>query len=256
MEGMYTEKRRITYYDLDCKRQLKLSAFLRMVHIGADINAKDLGIGFTDLTRLDMGFVLQRFGLRIHRMPLYDEIVDIRTWPAAIERGTFIRKGDMPDQQGNKLMEWTSMWVLFDTKARKILRPSALPVAIAGLGDVGVQTTADKIDLSAPLGESVSSYTHTVRYCDVDTNMHMNNCIYGDLIDNALSAKRETAPDGVQINYLAETRLGEQIDITCHQAHDTYTVVGKSGDKLVFSASVSHPAAANSGLAPVDARHR
>jgi acyl-ACP thioesterase len=213
-----------------------------MVHIGADINAADMGIGFMDLKPLNMGFVLSRFGLSINRMPVYDEWVDIRTWPASIERGAFIRKGEMLDASGKKLMEWTSMWVLFDTQTRRILRPSALPVAIEAMGDLGVATNAEKVDLSVDLGEEVSSYTHTVRYCEVDTNLHMNNSMYGDMIGNVLYMDEKNASThwkSVQINYLAEARINEQIQVTCHSKGNTFTVIGKSGDKTVFAAEVT-----------------
>ena len=64
---MYEGKHRITYYDLDFRGQVKLSAILRMVHIAADVNAKELGIGFSVLHPLNISFVLQRFGLGISR---------------------------------------------------------------------------------------------------------------------------------------------------------------------------------------------
>ena len=82
MDMVYDEPFRVTYYDLDCYGRLKLSAFLRMAHIAADINARELGAGFDDLAPRGMGFVLQRFGLTITRTPVYNETVGLRTWPA------------------------------------------------------------------------------------------------------------------------------------------------------------------------------
>jgi acyl-ACP thioesterase len=242
MKNIYQEPRRITYYDLDCRGKVKLSALLRMVHIAADINARELGVGFTDLAPLSMSFVLQRFGLTINRMPGYDEITDIRTWPADIERGTFFRKGDMLDINGNKLMEWTSMWVLFDISTRRILRPNALPVQLTGLGSYGVEVTAEKISLQPDFGRELSLHRHTVRYSEVDTNMHMNNSIYGDLICNALYMEAESSPGGnwknVQINYLNEIKLGEEMDVICRHNEGTFRVIGKTGERTVFSAAV------------------
>jgi acyl-ACP thioesterase len=242
MENVYKEARRITYYDLDCRGKLKLSALLRMVHIAADINARELGVGFTDLAPLNISFVLQRFGLGISRMPVYDENTLIRTWPASIERGAFFRKGDMLGEDGEKIMEWSSMWVLFDIAARKILRPNALPVTLTGLGSRGVEIEAERVAGPPDAGEAVSHYRHTVRYSEVDTNMHMNNSIYGDLINNALYMEEASSPRGewkkVQINYLAETRLGDGIDVTCRKNEDAYRVTGKTGERASFAAAV------------------
>ena len=240
--NIYKNNYRITYYDLDLHGKVKLSALLRMVHIAAEINANQLGVGFSVLHPMNMTFVLQRFELSIARMPEYDEVVTIRTWPASIARGTLIRKGDMYDAEGNKIMEWASLWLLFDIAARKILKPSALPVELPQMADNGVETNPQKIDLPADFGEAFNSYRHTVRYADADTNMHMNNSIYGDLIGNALFPSESSAEippwKHVQINYLAETRLGEEIDVTARREGDTFLIVGNAPGRTAFTACV------------------
>jgi len=237
---MYEGKTRITYYDLDFRGKVKLSAILRMVHIAADVNANELGIGFATLHPLNMSFVLQRFGLRITRMPVYDETVAIRTWPAEMTRGTFIRNGDMYDEAGKKIMEWSSLWILFDIAARKILKPSALPIEVPTLTDFGVDVKPEKVRLISGVFVPFSEHIHTVRYADVDTNMHMNNSIYGDLIGNAVFSNEAVAPDWkeVQINYLGETRLGEEIKITACKDGDVYIVQGQALGRVSFAASI------------------
>jgi len=231
---------RITYYDLDFRGKVKLSALLRMVHIAADVNANDLGVGHQMLANANMSFVLQRFGLDITRMPMYDENVIIRTWPAEITRGTFIRRGEMLDIERRPLMEWASLWVLFNINTRKILRPSALPIELPPLGNMGTTVQAQKIERTADFGTPFSSYCHTVRYSEVDTNMHMNNSIYGDLIGNALFATPNNTPSwrSVQINYQGETRLGETIEVVCHHVGTDYLIVGTAPGRTSFTALV------------------
>jgi len=238
---MYENKVRITYYDLDFRGKVKLSAILRMVHIAADVNANQLGVGFKTLHPLNISFVLQRFGLKITRMPVYDETVTIRTWPAEMARGTFIRNGDMHDQEGKKIMEWSSMWILFDIAARKILKPSALPIEIPTLPDIGVDIKPEKVVLPMGFGSPFSDHVHTVRYADVDTNMHMNNSIYGDLIGNAVFHTEAAAPDWkeVQINYLGETRLGEEIRITARKDGNICLVNGQAPGRVSFTAGIT-----------------
>jgi len=236
---MYEGNTRITYYDLDFREKIKLSAILRMAHIAADVNANELGIGFETLHPLNMSFVIQRFGLKISRMPKYNETVAIRTWPADVSRGTFIRKGDMYDAEGKKVMEWASLWILFDIAKRKILKPSALPVAIPDLPDIMVNVTPDKVVYDDI--EVLSEHIHTVRYADVDTNMHMNNSIYGDLIGNAVFANNNDSPEWaeVQINYLGETCLGDEINITTGKlGDDSLIVTGSCMGRPSFCAKI------------------
>ena len=232
---MYEEKRKINYYDLDSAGRVKLSALLRIVHIAADENATELGIGFAEMWRREMSFILQRFAVLVARMPAYGDVVTIRTWPDSVARGTFLRKGDMFDANGKKIMEWASLWILFDIAARKILKPQALHVALPDFANHGVQISPEKIILPAE-SEKISAHVHTVRYADVDTNQHMNNSIYGDLIGNALPLSH--AWREMQINYLAETRLGDEISVAAHRHNNAIFVMGNSSEKTSFVARV------------------
>ncbi|MCL2386682.1 MAG: thioesterase [Defluviitaleaceae bacterium] len=239
MNLIYEQNTRITYYDLDLMGRVKLSALLRMVHIAADVNANDLGCGFKVMSAANMSFILQRFALGITRMPVYDEIVKIRTWPDSIDRGVFVRKGDMYDQEGKKLMEWASLWIVLDIAARKILKPNALPVQLPTVPDQGVTIKPEKIALpkdDTENGNLFAKYTHTVKYAEVDTNKHMNNSIYGDLIGNALFPTMEAATASqnwkeVQINFLAETRLGENIEVTARNINNELIITGLAGNE-------------------------
>ena len=242
MTHLYQSPYRITYYDLDCRGKVKLSALLRMVHIAADVNAKSLGVGFDVLHPLGMTFVLQRFGIRINRMPMYDEEVAIRTWPSDISKGTFLRRGDMYDAAGAKIMEWASMWLLFDINARKVLRPAALPVPLPTIGAEGVTIEPEKLVMPTDLGDAFFVYNHKVSYRDADTNMHMNNSIYGDLIGDAIfPAVHSSSPDWheVQINYLAEIRLGAEAEVSAYSSGDRLFVVGNAGGRTAFTARIN-----------------
>jgi len=239
---MYEENHKISYYDLDFLGRVRLSALLRTVHIAADENANTLKIGFNELAAYNMTFVLQRFAVFAARMPAYGETVKIRTWPDGAARGTFTRKGDMYDTSGKKIMEWASMWVLFDIAERKILKPKALPVKLPEFADHGVKINPEKITPPAEsFDEEFSRHTHTVRYADVDTNRHMNNSIYGDLIGNALYPQVDQTPQvwrEIQINYQAEARHGEEITVTAYRENDTFFVLGKTSEKTSFTAQI------------------
>ena len=245
MNSIYNQPTRITYYDLDYRGKIKLSALLRMVHVAADVNAKELGIGFNVMAPLGMTFVLQRFGVRIIRMPVYDETVTIRTWPSEISKGTFLRLGDMYDSQGEKIMEWASLWLLFDINARKVLRPATLPVDLPEMGYEDVAVRPEKIPLHQEWGQPFFKYRHTVGYRDTDTNMHMNNSIYGDLIGNALFPAEiintvDNRPDWkeVQINYLSEIRVGQEVEVSAVNDGDKYFVAGVAGGRTAFAALI------------------
>jgi len=244
MNPLFQSTKRITYYDLDYQGKIKLSALLRMVHEAADVNAKEFGAGYDVLVKMGMTFVLQRFGVKIIRMPAYDEDVIIRTWPSDVAKGTFLRRGDMYDKTGTKIMEWASLWLLFDFNERKVLRPSALPIPLPALGAEGVEILPEKLVIPDDFGQPFSHYQHIVSYRDTDTNMHMNNSIYGDLIGNALFPNNIEiihAPNWtqVQINYLAEMRLGTHAEVITRRDGDAFIVKGVAGGRTAFIARIN-----------------
>jgi acyl-ACP thioesterase len=207
-----------------------------MVHVAADENASELGTGFREMSANGQTFVLQRFSVRALRMPEYGETVRIRTWPDGTDRGTFIRKGDFFDTSGKKIMEWASLWILFDLIERKILRPSALKCELPFFNNHDVEFSPQKIILPQDGLSEISRHAHTVRYADVDTNNHMNNSIYADLVFNALDAMPWTE---IHINYLAEAKQGEEINIAAYMQGDNFYVIGKKNpSQNCFSARV------------------
>ncbi|MCL2571327.1 MAG: thioesterase [Defluviitaleaceae bacterium] len=241
MNTLYQQPIRITYYDLDYRGKIKLSALLRMVHVAADVNASQLGAGYDVLAPLGMTFVLQRFGVSIIRMPVYNEDVFIRTWPSDVAKGTFLRRGDMYDSTGNKIMEWSSLWLLFDIAARKVLRPTALPTPLSSLGSEGVEVQPEKLTHPGDWGIPHSQFSHTVTYRDADTNMHMNNSVYGDLIGNAIFTTTDSIPDWkqVQINYLAELPLGGNVEVEARRDSDSFIVIGNANGRTAFIAKIN-----------------
>ena len=238
---IYDRPARISYYDLDFAGNIKLSAFLKMVHIAADVNATDLGVGFDVLEPLNITFILQRFCVKFLRMPLYGEEVRLRTWAADIIRGIFLREGDMYDINNNKLIEWASQWILFNKKERKILKPSALPVSFKTTKKQGVGIAPIKVTYDPDFGEEYSRYTHEVRYSEVDTNMHMNNSVYGDLIGNSLNPTCSLPGlriKEVQINYQHEIKHGEKVLVTAAKNKDSLQITGLLNEKRTFVANV------------------
>ena len=237
----------MNFYDLDGHGDVKLTALLRHINLSAGANAKELGIDLDFTLSLGLGFVIQRFALRMYKWPLYEETVQIRTWPAEITKGTFRRNGDMHSQDGIKMAEWTGLWVLFDINARKIKRPAALPVELPRYGAMGVNIEANRVHLPAGTAAPAASFIHTVRFTDMDTFMHMNNAFYGDLVANAIYSAnpgvRASSVKEIQFNYLNETRIGDEIRLNTHfdtSQTDCYTyhVIGTVEGRNVFAAEV------------------
>ena len=236
---LYEQNSQINFYDLNSRGDVKLTALLKHINIAAGTNADAIGVGLDVTVPLNLAFVVQRFGLRIFDWPTHRQTVKIRTWPSEIAKGTFIRRGDMWDVDGNKMMEWTSLWVLIDIKERKVKRPKALPIELPQYGTMGVEVEGQKIDVLEN-AKLLASYPHTVRYSELDINMHMNNAVYGDLIANVVELGKVPYKKWreVQFNYLNEALLGDEINVECRKTEDALYVTGESQNRSVFSAKI------------------
>jgi len=258
---IYKQEEKIGFYDIDANGNIKLTALLKYINEAAWTNAEDLGASMETTIHSGVTFIIQRFGLRIFKTPKLNQKVTVQTWPAAMTRIAFKRNGSMLDEDGNKLMEWESLWVLLDINERKIRRPNAFPIEFPLYGQMGVTVESDKI---APFEEKeqLASYNHIVQFSELDLNMHMSNAIYADLIANVLSLKPTPNIQGwkdVYFNYVNEAKLNDEITVdyyreqsnanekthseTNKQTHSETNelyVSGANGEKVIFNALIKY----------------
>ena len=239
---VYKRDAQINFYDLDWRGDVKLTALLKHINLAAGANAETIGVSMEVTFSMGLAFVLQRFAVRVFKWPTYRQTVTIRTWPAEITKGTFRRNGDMWDKDGNKLAEWTGLWVLIDTKERKVRRPKALPIELPAYGAMDVTVEAQKLDVPED-AKFIASYRHVTRFSELDLNEHMNNAIYGDLITNALESSQSPLSHTpkwreVQFNYLSEIKVGEEVDVQCRRLGETFYITGMVKDQPMFAATV------------------
>jgi len=239
---IYERERIISFGDLDANGDIKLTALLKYISESAFFNAEDLGIGLEKTLPTGLVFLIQRFGMKINQLPEMGQNVTVRTWPGEIARSAFKRYGDIQDADGNRLIEWETLWVLVDINERKIKRPSAFPIEFPHYGKCDVTMESEKIKIPEE-AEAIASYNHLVRFSELDINMHMNNAIYGDLVANVLSL--QDCPgvkewQEVQFNYIHEAKLGDEVVVdACKRENDLY-VLGTCGEKSIFSTRITY----------------
>jgi len=254
---IYQQEEKISFYDIDANGDIRLTALLKYMNEAAWCNAEDLGVGMETTIQAGVTFIIQRIGIRLFKTPKLNQKIIVRTWPAAMTRIAFKRHGDIHDEDGNKMMEWESLWVLLDINERKIKRPDASPVDFPLYGEMGISIEANKIAL-LETKEPLVSYNHTVKFSELDSNMHMNNAIYADLIANVLSLgdtpNIQTWKE-VYFNYVNEAKLGDHVKVDCYQvpaeakvgaseqthlrANELY-VSGAKSEKVIFNALIKY----------------
>lgn len=240
----YTKDMTVSYYESDINNRLKLSGALRYMQQTSSEQLAALGQSPEELYAQGMVFLLTKSNLKIHRMPWCSEKITVGTAAVAVKGPRFFREFIMDTQEGERLISGWSLWVLTDIREHKILRPSAYPHQFPwqepqleqSVGDIPIPK-----DSELPRGAPTGGYTQAVRYSHLDVNAHVNNCIYGDFVCDALpqDVLLTSQLDRVAIHFQKEAKMGSNLEISTVKVNDfTYKIGGKQGENPCFEALV------------------
>ncbi len=132
--------------------------------------------------------------IRILKYPIADREVECRTWSRGL-KGVSARRGyEILDTDGNTLVIGDSTWALFDLKEQKLMRvPEEMEKAYSLIDRYVFEGEEEKRVRDNEVVEIEKEFEIGKR--DIDTNHHMNNARYFDLIEEVL-------PDDYVVNQL------------------------------------------------------
>ncbi|MBO5884799.1 MAG: hypothetical protein J6Q51_03285 [Clostridia bacterium] len=223
----------ITLYNsyFDKNDRLTTKSILSIFQDVASIHAEDIGVGYMTMLNKNMLWVLSRIKFDVIKMPEPNQTVIVETWPQPKGKIDFDRDMKILDKNGDVLIIATSKWCIIDTQTRTLQRTENVNYLGSCCLEKNYEEKFGKIIL--PTQQPIKQQTHTVRFCDLDHNLHMNNTSYANLILNVLQDKLFFH---FEINFISECLLGDQIDVYLTTNFDGDYVVGKVKDKTVFVA--------------------
>lgn len=212
-EKQFTETVRIPSYLCGPDDQVGLDGVASLLQEAAWQHARRLGFAFTE-EEATFFWVLHRIRVQFHRRPHWNEVVDVTTWPSGMERLYALREFHIDGQDGSRLVDVSSAWIILDAVRRRPVRPEN-------------QLPADRIDperlLDLPVGKLSGILQddarldgdhhrwHVVRPSDTDRNRHVNNARYVQWIQDTAPGVM-AHPDGV-ITFLSETHVGQEYQV-------------------------------------------
>ena len=124
-ENGYFRQEELCFADCDRYQRARVSGLLNKAaaYAGYDYNAR----GLTHDVLFEMGevFLLSRLAMRIHRIPMAGDVLDIATYENGVKGAHMQRVYEMKDQTGEVRVSVKSDWILVNPATRKIMRPSA-----------------------------------------------------------------------------------------------------------------------------------
>lgn len=235
---MITVKHVITGYDVLPNGTLKPSAVLKYMQDAATIDAAGFGADYISLRKEDMIFVVSKVCVSFERTPHVDECLEIRTWNSGTQGVSFVRHYDMT-VNGQRVGTATSRWVLVSYSARRILRPDALFTDVTTNTDEQLEIEPmRRISLMADVPEISDVYI--AKLTDMDTNNHVNNTRYGDLLVDFCGIDFEyKRVSEFEIHFVSELKAGQAVKISATAKEDSSIVMATKDDgRQVFVARI------------------
>lgn len=235
----YTWPVKITTYDAGRDRRLRLSSQLRLQQEVGELHLGSAGLGWEEFYRNGMIFVLVKAASVIHRAPVMDEEVFLRTWHRDTKGVQFYRCYQFLDKEGQILIDSISAFALVEPVEHKLLRPDVFD-------RFGIRTQPEKTGgcpdpgrLRLPEGMADSGQ-RPVYWSDTDYNGHLNNAVYADILCDFLPGgmvgRRVT---GFQISFLKEALEGENLHITALEKNGEAFVSASHERGRCFDASLT-----------------
>ena len=235
----YEKKTTIEYHECDCKKQMSISYMLKYIQQVGMEHCDQLELSTALFQKLNMAFMLAKSAVDVKRYPRPNEKVVILTTPddipvkAQFKRTTIVSS----EETGEELFCVDARWIICNLETGRIMRKRPEQIAFP------VQTNITfELDMKIPKKEYTNEITnceYTVRYSDLDTNQHVNNTVYANMICDAVPYEYLATKQikSAVISYKNQAFIKDEIYITVYQKEeqeDTLCVIGVIGDSVCF----------------------
>ena len=201
MTFIQTDTYQVRSYETDANGRLSVPTLMNWMQESANRNALDYGIGMADLAQRGYGWVLMRFRLTVHQYPVYNQLVQVMTYPTFVEKFFIYRDFRVLSTEDVLLAEATSVWLTFDLARRTMvplpdfIRAVRMPDSVTPTNKLPVKLDVSAPDVEAPQRQQVVNFYH------LDQNQHTNNVCYVQWLLEAVD------PQVLQHQQLAELDL-------------------------------------------------
>ncbi len=205
MDARHVYSATLDYGMVDREERLLLSGLFTLLQEAAIRHANQYDTGNRLLTDRGESWVLNRIAVGIQNYPTYEDTVRVETWSRGITgfrgyREYRVYRGD------TLLASASSLWIYVNLRTKTPLRvPEAVITRFPQIPGEAFEPGLDRLPLTAPAGEGLRTSAVSLRYGDVDPNLHVNNVAYVDFIQSALAAAGHAPrPRELQLKFIRE----------------------------------------------------
>ncbi len=231
MELKLLEKKfSVHVYETGPDGRLSLHSLFDYLQDIASDHAVKLGYGRDDLLQNNHYWVLSRMYAVIHEWPVWGDTIMVRTWPKGTESVFALRDYEAFFADGRPVASASSSWLIIDQTTRKIQRPDSTISQYNSEVQKKNALTRNAAKLEPVQSDGRITAEFDVRISDLDVNLHTNNVKYIKWVTDSfdLGFVMNNVPYSAEINYLAESRYGQNIVIRVAEDNDDNNVFNNS----------------------------
>ncbi len=216
----------------------------------AEKGSDSLGYGSDFLWENHICWIILRMKLKLVRLPSRKERITISTWATDLQKISYGRDFEVTAEDGSVLAQATSTWILADTNTHRPViarkRPELPQYSPDGSAPKVFGEDCPKLVFPERSEiETVSSKPVISKYADfseLDRNLHVNNSrytawAYDVLFKYGIDVNKVSE---IIINYIAEVKAGEKVDLFLVEKEDSLLICGyKNDDVKAFCVEMS-----------------
>lgn len=187
----------------------------------------------------DCVWLYTKYRLRVEMEADFTSPLEIGTWIEEIRAGSIVYHGMDIRRQGELMASGRLECCIFDRKAGRLARLSAIDFPEIPLTD-----RRAAVERFSRMGKGIAGmelrYAHTVRYTDLDKSRHMTNLRYVDLFLNAFDSGffQENRIRDIEIHYLSQCYEQEEISVYAKRTEEGCQLAGVKEDGTVAAAGL------------------
>lgn len=242
MNDTYQHTYHLTAGECDATGSLPLPLLAERLIEAASEHANILGIGYSRLVELGIGWVLSRMSIEMTEYPGINDTYTITTWIETINSRFSERNMMITNSEGKPIGYARTVWAAINFKTRTLGDLSAL--TSGPLPTAGIPCPINKMPRLTPPEEGCAEFDYTFRYCDLDFNRHVNTVRYIELILNRwpLSTYDDCLINRFDITFSRECYFGQTVKVRTEQERLTSNCeLLRDGTKVVSARIVRTP---------------
>jgi acyl-ACP thioesterase len=230
---------RIGSYNVDFQGKATVQSMMQFLEDIGWEHAGLLNLGFSDILKQDLIWVLVRFKIKIKKFPGLHDTVKVKTWAGDKDKLFWYRDYKIFDSDKNELARATSTFIIINIKTR---RPHRSDNMFKLKFDVEERSFPEKLEKLPAVDDEEVRYKKVVSTSDLDLNDHVNNIKYIEWILDSypLQFFKEKQVETLEVNYLAEAHYGDTVLVNSQMADliHLHRIKRDSDNKELFRARI------------------